>query len=180
MSTGGGKVGAVAIQHIGVSVPDLEVARTFYLDLLGAVEVGKPLEWRDNPFIDAVVGLEGSAARQFMCRLGNAHIEVFEYLAPRSSEQDPNEGVNRFGYTHFALQVEDIQACYERLVAAGIRVHTPPSLDGITTDADGHKHGYAATYCRDFFGNVFEIMEIYDDDQIRPVWRAGEGVIVPT
>ncbi|MBA4354109.1 MAG: glyoxalase/bleomycin resistance/dioxygenase family protein [Novosphingobium sp.] len=179
MGIGAGTVGALAIQHIGVSVPDLDKARTFYIDLLGGVEVGKPLEWQDNPYIDQVVGLEGSAARQFMCRLGNAHIEVFEYLAPRSADQDPNEGVNRFGYTHFAVQVEDIAACYERLQAAGIRAHTPPSLEGITVDADGTKHGYAATYCRDFFGNVFEIMEIYDDDQIRPVWRAGEGVITP-
>lgn len=172
-------IGARGIQHIGVSVPDLGKAREFYLGLLGATEVGKPLEWQDNPFIDAVVGLEGSAARQFMCILGNACIEVFEYASPRSAPQDPDEGVNRFGYTHFAVQVEDIAACYERLLAAGIRVHTPPALEGITVDAEGRKHGYAATYCRDFFGNVFEIMEIHDDDQIRPVWRAGEGVIAP-
>lgn len=172
-------IGARGIQHIGVSVPDLDKARTFYLDLLGAVEVGPPLEWRDNPFIDDVVGLKGSAARQFMCKLGNACIEVFEYLAPRSEPQDPDRGVNRYGYTHFAVQVEDIQSCYQRLLDAGIRVHTPPAMAGITIDAAGRKHGYAATYCRDFFGNVFEIMEIYDDEQILPVWRQGEGVIVP-
>lgn len=172
-------IGAKGIQHIGVSVPDLDKARTFYIDLLGAVEVGTPLVWRDNPFIDAVVGLDGSAARQFMCVLGNACIEVFEYLEPRSDPQDPDRGVNRYGYTHFAVQVDDIQACYQRLLDAGIRVHTPPAMAGITVDADGRKHGYAATYCRDFFGNVFEIMEIYDDDQILPVWRVEEGVIVP-
>ena len=57
-------IGAKGIQHIGISVPDLDKAREFYLDLLGAVEVGPPLEWRDNPFIDRVVGLDGSAARQ--------------------------------------------------------------------------------------------------------------------
>ncbi|HQS69147.1 MAG: glyoxalase [Novosphingobium sp. 17-62-8] len=172
-------IGARAIQHIGVSVPDLEKARAFYLDLLGAVEVGPPLEWRDNPFIDAVVGLEGSAARQFMCRLGNAHIEVFEYSAPEPQRQHGDRPVNHHGYTHFAVQVEDIQACYQRLLAAGIRVHAPPSMAGITIDADGNKRGYAATYARDFFGNAFEIMEIYDDPQIRPVWRAGEGVVRP-
>ena len=42
-------IGAKGIQHIGVSVPDLDKAREFYLGLLGAVEVGPPLEWRDNP-----------------------------------------------------------------------------------------------------------------------------------
>lgn len=129
--------------------------------------------------IDEVIGLTGSAARQFMCRLGNAHIEVFEYSAPEPQPQDPDRGVNHHGYTHFAVQVDDIQQCYQRLLAAGIRVHAPPAMDGITVGADGHKHGYAATYCRDFFGNVFEIMEIYDDPQIRPVWREGVGVIVP-
>lgn len=172
-------IGAKGIQHIGVSVPDLDRARTFYLDLLGAVEVGPPLEWRGNAFIDEVLGLKGSAARQFMCRLGNSHIEVFEYASPTPERQDPDRGVNHHGYTHFAVQVEDIQACYQRLLDAGIRVHAPPSMDGVTVDDQGRKHGYAATYCRDFFGNVFEIMEIYDDPQIRPVWRAGEGVIAP-
>ena len=34
MSIGAGNVGAVAIQHIGVSVPDLAKAREFYIDLL--------------------------------------------------------------------------------------------------------------------------------------------------
>lgn len=172
-------IGAKGIQHIGVSVPDLDKAREFYLDLLGAVEVGPPLEWRDNPFIDEVLSLKGSAARQFMCRLGNAHIEVFEYALPTPERQDPDRGVNHHGYTHFAVQVEDIQACYQRLLAAGIRVHAPPSMDGVTVDEQGSKRGYAATYCRDFFGNVFEIMEIYDDPQIRPIWRKDHGVVVP-
>lgn len=162
-------IGVQGVHHIGVSVPDLGRARTFYIDLLGAVEEVPPLEWRDNPFIDAVVGLSGSAARQFMCRLGNTHVEVFEYAAPRSAPQDPDRGVNNFGYTHFAVQVDDILACYERLLAAGIRVHTPPNMAGIEVHPDGTKTGYAATYCRDFFGNVFEIMEIYPNDEVKRV-----------
>lgn len=158
------------VHHIGVSVPDLERARAFYIDLLGAVEEVPPLEWQaGNAFIDAVVGLKDSAARQFMCRLGNTHIEVFEYSAPRSSPQDPDRGVHNFGYTHFALQVDDIAAVYERMLAAGIRFHTPPDLSTITTGDDGSKRGYSATYGRDFFGNVFEIIEIHETDEIRPI-----------
>lgn len=165
----GGVLGVQGVHHIGVSVPDLAKAREFYIDLLGGVEEVEPLAWRDNPFIDAVVGLPGSAASQFIVRLGNTHIEVFEYHQPRSAPQDAGRGVNRFGYTHFAVQVDDIAACHERIVAAGLAVHTPPMLDAITTHADGSKTGYAATYCRDFFGNVFEIMEIHPNDEIRPV-----------
>lgn len=158
------------VHHIGVSVPDLEKARRFYIDLLGAVEEVAPLEWQaGNAFIDAVVGLKDSAARQFMCRLGNTHIEVFEYSSPRSAPQDPNRGVHNFGYTHFALQVDDIAAVYDRMLAAGIRFHTPPDLSTITTAEDGSKQGYSATYGRDFFGNVFEIIEIHATDEILPI-----------
>ena len=162
-------IGVEGVHHIGVSVPDLAKARWFYVDLLGAVEEVAPLTWADNRFIDAVVGLKGSAANQFMCRLGNTHIEVFEYLAPRSAPQDPDRGVNQYGYTHFGVQVSDLRACYDRLVAAGIRVHAEPAWDTITTSADGTKHGYSATYCRDPFGNVFEIMEIHADEGIKRV-----------
>lgn len=157
------------VHHIGVSVPDLEKAREFYIDLLGAVEEVEPLTWRDNAFIDAVVGLKNSAARQFICRLGNSHIEVFEYEQPRSAPQDPDRGVNTFGYTHFALQVDDIAAFQERLKAAGIRFHAPAEPSTITTHPDGRKTGYSATYCRDWFGNVFEIMEIHDGEDMKRV-----------
>jgi catechol 2,3-dioxygenase-like lactoylglutathione lyase family enzyme len=161
--------GIVGVHHIGVSVPDLEKARAFYLDILGAVEEVEPLSWSDNPFIDKVVGLEGSVARQFFCRLGNVQIEVFEYSAPRQAPQDTKRGVNEYGYTHFALQVEDVAAVHERIVAAGLPVHTPPDLATITVDEDGVKHGYAGTYCRDFFGNVFEILEIHETPEILPI-----------
>ena len=159
-------LGIQGVHHIGISVPDIAKAREFYIDLLGGEEEVAPLEWRDNPFIDEVVGLKDSAAQQFMCRLGNTHLEIFEYCQPRSEPQEPDKGVHNFGYTHFALQVDDILATHDRLVEAGIRMHAPPSMAGITVAEDGSKHGYAATYCRDWFGNVFELMEIHDCDDM--------------
>lgn len=161
--------GILGIHHIGVSVPDLGKAREFYLGILGAVEEVEPLHWADNPFIDEIVGLQGSAAEQFFCLLGNVQIEVFEYSAPKQQPQDPRRGVNEYGYTHIALQVQDLAAVHARIVAAGLPVHAPPELATITTDADGSRHGYAGTYCRDFFGNVFEILEIHETPAIRPI-----------
>ena len=162
-------LGIQGVHHIALSVPDIALARKFYIELLGAVEEVPPLIWRDNPFIDAAIGLPGSAAEQFMCRLGNTHFEVFEYHTPRSPPQEPDRGVHHFGYTHFALQVADIAATYEKLLAAGIRCQTPPPLHTITRHADGSKSGYCAIYCRDFFGNVFELIEIHPNDDIKAV-----------
>ena len=79
--------GVQGVHHIAVSVPDIARAREFYIDLLGAREEVRPISWSDNPYIDEIVGLPGSAGDQFMCRLGNTHIEVFEYHAPRSPAQ---------------------------------------------------------------------------------------------
>ena len=162
-------LGIQGIHHIGISVPDLDKAREFYVGLLGGVEEVEPLTWEANPYIDKIVGLKDSAARQFICRLGNTHLEVFEYSHPRSPDQDADKGVHHFGYTHFAVQVDDIQAVYRRLLDAGVRAHAPPSMAGIKTRPDGTKTGYAATYCRDWFGNVFEIMEIHDSEDMKRV-----------
>lgn len=161
--------GVMGIHHIGVSVPDLAKAREFYIDILGGVEEVAPLEWSDNPFIDKILSLEGSAGRQFFCRLGNVQIEAFEYATPRQAPLQPRRGVNEYGYTHICLQVEDITAVHERIVAAGLPVHTPPDLSTITIAADGTKQGFAGTYCRDFFGNVFEILEIHQTEALRPI-----------
>jgi catechol 2,3-dioxygenase-like lactoylglutathione lyase family enzyme len=162
-------LGIQGVHHIGVSVPDIAKARAFYIDLLGGIEEVAPMQWRDNPFIDEIVGLKDSAAQQFMCRLGNTHLEVFEYSQPRSAPQAPDKGVHNFGYTHFALQVDDIQSVYRRLLDAGIRVHAPPAMEGISVSEDGSKRGYASTYCRDGFGNVFEIMEIHEAEDMKRV-----------
>lgn len=156
------------VHHVAVSVPDLGRARDFYVDLLGAKEVSS-LEWpRGTTAINDILGLADSAGRQFIVRLGNTYIEAFEYLEPRSPAQDPDRPVNLCGYTHFALQVDDIDAIYERMVAAGIRFHAPPAAGGEPA-SDGTKTGMRATYGRDFFGNVFELIEINRGSAIAPL-----------
>lgn len=154
------------VHHVSISVPDIDKARCFYIDLLGAEEV-TAVEWKPgNAWIDAIVGIEGSAAKTFMARLKNIYIEVFQYTSPVSPPQDPMRPVSQNGYTHIGFQVDDIQSVYERMVEAGLEFNTPPDLTVITVDEQGNKRGHAATYGRDFFGNLFEIMEIHPNESI--------------
>ena len=135
---------------------------------LGVYE-GRAADWEaGNPWIDAIVGLKDSAAKTFIARLKNVQIECFEYTSPRSPDADPARPVNRYGYTHVGFEVDDIQATYDRMIEAGLTFHTPPDLTTIVTDKEGRKSGFAATYGRDFFGTVFEILEIHDNDLIKP------------
>ncbi|WP_156680429.1 VOC family protein [Sphingomonas profundi] len=157
------------VHHVAVSVPDIATARRFYLDLLGATEVSA-VEWpAGNSFIDEIVGLKDCAGKSFMARLGNTYVEVFEYLEPRAAPQDPNQPVNTFGYTHFGLQVDDIHAVYDRMLAAGCTFHTPPRHSGGDLEKDGRRLGFLSTYGRDFFGNVFELIQIDQESAIAPL-----------
>jgi len=47
----------IGVHHVSVSVPDIEKAREFYIDLLGAQELSA-VEWgAGNDFINEIVGL---------------------------------------------------------------------------------------------------------------------------
>ena len=63
-----------AVHHVAVSVPDLDIARKFYLDLLGGEEYST-IGWEaGNPGIDTFVGGKNSAASSFLARLKNLQI----------------------------------------------------------------------------------------------------------
>ena len=108
----------------------------------------------------AMAELYDCSGKQFMARLGNTYIEVFEYVTPRAPDADPRRPVNLYGYTHFGLQVDDIDAVYRRMLAAGIHFHTAPRHSGGPDKDENGKLGFLSTYGRDFFGNVFELIEI--------------------
>jgi catechol 2,3-dioxygenase-like lactoylglutathione lyase family enzyme len=154
------------VHHVSVSVPDINRAREFYIDLLGAKEIFST-EWEPgNEFINEILGLGDCSGKQFLARLGNTHIEVFEFITPRSPAPDLRRPVNLVGYTHFGLQVTDIDAVYQRMLAAGITFHTTPKHSGGPERDGERKIGFKSTYGRDFFGNVFELIEINEHSAI--------------
>ena len=141
------------IHHVAISTPNLERLVAFYRDVIGA-EVVYEGGWQSgNPAIDSIVGLKKSAAKQAMLKLGNAYLEFFEYESPKGAEKNPEYGVNDHGYTHFCLDVQDIEAEYQRLSSHGMVFNCePPDLGG----------AIRATYGRDPDGNVIEIQQIND------------------
>ena len=88
-----------------------------------------------------------------MLRLGNAYLEFFEYVQPAGWPKDPNYGANDHGYTHFCLDVQDIDAEYERLQQQGVTLNCPPP------DFPGP---FRATCGRDPDDNVIELQQISD------------------
>jgi catechol 2,3-dioxygenase-like lactoylglutathione lyase family enzyme len=151
------------IHHVAVATGDLDRLKAFYCDMLH-FEVMSEGGWEPgSPLVDDIVGLPGSSARTATLRAGNLYVEMFQYLTPEG-RPSPNRPVSDHGYTHFCLDVVDIDAEYERLSAAGMTFHAPPapasSLGG---------GALRATYGRDPDGNVIELQEILREDYGLPL-----------
>jgi glyoxylase I family protein len=135
------------VHHIAIGVPDIEAGLAFYCDILGF-----DLDWRSdisavNEKAGAAVGLPGFEAKMAMLKGSNLCLELWQYSnpEPRDLRSDPSD----LGYPHMALAVEDIDAEYVRLAAAGMTFVGPP------VDFGTQK----AIYGRDPFGNIIELLE---------------------
>ena len=137
------------IHHIAMSVPSLEEARKFYIDLLGMKEVST-YSWENSPRMDAVTGLKDTAGEMMWVDAGNMLLELFEYRSPTPRAVRP-EGVHNFGYTHFCLDIRDAAGLYEKLKATGMAIYSEPQ----------HSANALKFYGKDPFGNVIEFQEVY-------------------
>ncbi|RMF98586.1 MAG: VOC family protein [Gammaproteobacteria bacterium] len=135
--------------HAAISTPDLDRLIEFYCGLLGC-ELAWTFGWdRGSGEADALTGLQESAARAAMLRLGDSHLELFEFSSPPPLPRAGERAVNAYGISHICIEVQDLQGEYARLSAAGMRFHCPP----LAQDS-----GYVA-YGRDPDGNVVELLE---------------------
>jgi catechol 2,3-dioxygenase-like lactoylglutathione lyase family enzyme len=141
------------LEHVGISVANLERSMKFYRDLLGmevvvAVEPFKSESYGGN--YGKILGLTGASGRVAVVRKGNMQFELFEFQSPAPKRGDPQRPVCNHGITHFCIEVSNIEDVYGKLAAAGVPFHCPP-LDFGTAKA---------TYGRDPDGNVFELLEM--------------------
>ncbi len=153
----------LGIHHVAVGVPDFDKGLAFYRDTLGFEVVQTSDFKRDMPLADRAIGLPAVAARMAMLKAPNGFIELWQYTHP--APLDRRGRPCDYGYAHFCLQVDGIQAEYDRLVAAGMEFVGPPVDFGIAS----------AIYGRDPFGNVIELYEIRDAG-LAQLERAAQGI----
>lgn len=142
----------VGVHHVAISTPDLDRFIATYQQWFGFEPAGEG-DWQPgNARIDAMVGLQDSAARYAMLRRGNLHLEVFEYATHDPQTVRPR--MCDYGITHLCFYCDDIFADYERLKGLGMAFNCPPGGVGAMW----------ATYGRDHDGNVIELLQIVDQE----------------
>jgi glyoxylase I family protein len=96
-----------------------------------------------------------------LLQAGNLYVEIFEFATPVPAPLDPAPAVHRYGFTHIALDVSDIEAVHQRLRAAGMTFHCVPQSG----------YGVRTTYGRDPFGNLIELQEIDEEGKFPRLGR---------
>jgi catechol 2,3-dioxygenase-like lactoylglutathione lyase family enzyme len=124
-----------AIDHVGLTVPDIDAASDFLVAAFGAEVVydmqpaaaaGDLAAAETTPSDQARLGVRPAARWRSsrLLRLGEgASIELFDYADP--DQREPHT-VADLGITHFGVYTDDIDATRERVVAAGGRALEGP------------------------------------------------------
>ncbi|WP_130803851.1 VOC family protein [Acinetobacter ihumii] len=163
------------INHIGITVPDLDQATAFFKQALGTTWCYDGLTFNDPPrqgkIVERQLGLvQGSKIiRQRMLRLGNGPgLELFQIEAP---EQRPPLKLSDYGINHMSVYCDDIEACVARIREAG------GSLLDELHDNSRHEDsaGSASIYALSPWGMLIELQTIpngyyYDEDSEATAW----------
>lgn len=137
------------IHHIGMNCRNIERQKRFYCDALGFELVGDGFEWANEPTMDYIVDVKGSASKGTMLRAGTCYLELFEYSAPPPESDKPLRPNDR-GYTHFCIDVTDMEKDIEHLKKHGMTFN----------DRDFVDVGHVKTlYGYDPEGNVIEVQQ---------------------
>ncbi|WP_323019234.1 VOC family protein [Pararhodobacter sp.] len=146
--------GIRGVNHIGLTVPDLDQAETFFTEVLGcerAMAFG-PFRDDEGTFMQDLLGVDPRAVvnqiRMLRCGFGS-NIELFSYDAPdQATIRQRNSDIGAY---HIAFYVDDIDAAAASLREAGIQTNMGP-----LPVSDGPAAGQSILYFSAPWGLQFE------------------------
>jgi catechol 2,3-dioxygenase-like lactoylglutathione lyase family enzyme len=171
---GGGELGLVGCDHVGITVPDIDQAIEWFEDVLGAVAPLTFGPFPAGPFVASVVDVaETTSIDQItMLRIGHsANIELFEYsTAPGGQRRNMPKNSDWSGH-HVAFYVTDIGPAVEYMVGKGVR--KMPA--GPFTLTAGPAAGQTIQYFQTPWGGYIEFISYpdgmaYQVPSVKPLW----------
>jgi len=99
------------LHHVAVTCSDFDRSLRFYVEGLG---LGRPYLWNAPPLVNRAA---------FIPADGGTWVEIFDGGRP---EEGNSAARDLAGHSHVAIAVDDVQAAFERIVAAGAIVFEEP------------------------------------------------------
>jgi catechol 2,3-dioxygenase-like lactoylglutathione lyase family enzyme len=157
--------GLQAIDHVGLTVPDLDEGVRFYVDVIGGEELFRmgPFDAAEIPpmpdgrdWTDAHVNVPGARLKIAVLRVGErTNLELFEYEKPAGANPTPPRN-NDTGGHHIAFKVSSLDEATEYLRGRSVKL-----LEGPIEITEGPGAGQRVRYFLDPWGNQLELTE-YD------------------
>ena len=168
-----GLPGLRGTDHIGITVPDLDEAERFLVDVLGAVHVYTlgPKRSDDDDWMTVQLGVHPrTVIREIrFLRLGNgSNLELFEYDSADGQSPEPRN--SDIGGHHLALYVDDMDAAIAHLRAHDVEIMGEPVASA------GAAAGQRWLYFRAPWGMQFELVsypdgKAYEKDAATLLWH---------
>jgi catechol 2,3-dioxygenase-like lactoylglutathione lyase family enzyme len=138
------------LNHVGQVVRDLDRTVAFY-QLLGAKMILEDKFIGDDT--SRGLGLRSVDARFALLKLGDALIELIQYINPLT--RNAGLGISDHGASHLAIEVDDIDAAVEELTGHGVTFEAPPVwIDSGLLAGNAWCYGYGPD------GLVFELQQV--------------------
>lgn len=121
--------GMRGVDHIGITVPDIAQATTFFVDVLGCTDAMSfgPISDNEGTFMQDALHVDPKAVIEKITqvRCGNgSNVELFQYQAPDQTTVSMRN--SDIGGHHIAFYVDDIAAAATSLKEAGVETFAGP------------------------------------------------------
>ena len=158
-----GLPGLSHVDHVGLTVPDLDAASRFYCDVIGGYELYRigPFDAAQMPrmgdgrdWTAAHINVAGARLKIAMISIGpNLMLELFQYDQPTNRNEQPPRNCDLGGH-HIDFKVENLEAAKAYLAEHGCKV-----MDGPIVLDQGPCATTRVNYVLDPFGNQLELVE---------------------
>lgn len=144
------------INHVAISVTNLEQAVNWYQKVLGFRLIGGPVELitDDSPAGKALKDIHGENLKKmrmsWLLSQNDIGLEIVEYIEPKSQRRQDNFEYWKSGITHICITDSRIEELCEKISMQGGRQRS-----GIWEIVPFKE--YKIAFCEDPFGNIIEI-----------------------
>jgi len=144
------------VNHVAISVTDLEEAVKWYQEVLGFRLIGGPVEFVTDASLAgrALRDIYGENLRKmrtsWMLLENHVGLEIIEYVEPKSQRRQDNFEYWKSGITHICITDPNIEGICNKISEEGGKARS-----GIWDIVPSK--GYKIAFCEDPFGNILEI-----------------------
>jgi catechol 2,3-dioxygenase-like lactoylglutathione lyase family enzyme len=170
---GNGHPGSRGTEHIGFTVPDLDEAVRFFVEVIGCEPFYELGPFRsDGDWMETHLNVHPRTVMKRLkflrCRNGS-NFEIFEYAAPGQDGTQPRD--SDVGGHHLAFYVDDMSKAVAYLRSHGVRVLGEP-----TVRTEGPSAGQAWVYFLSPWGMQLELVSFpagkaYERETDRRLWH---------